>query len=125
MGPLVPLLFLAPVFVSAAWLFRSVAVVGGVPLFSAAFGVAALLIGLGYYRHYARFAKHDPDRLQSEEYRYETARMQMIAAKELRRPMPADRLPLGAPTENPAELQSPDDLKETPESAVTEEERES
>lgn len=46
---------------------------------------------------------HDPDRLQSEKYRYETQRMQMIAAKDLEHPMPADSLPLADPAGNPAE----------------------
>ena len=103
MGPLVPSLLLSPFFVGAAWLFRSVAVVSDVPLLSALFVLAALFIVFSYHRHYARFAKNDPDRLQSEQYRYETQRMQMIAAKELRHPMPADSLPLAEPAENPAE----------------------
>lgn len=103
MGPLVPLLLLVPVFLGAAWLFESVAVVAGVPIFTALFALAALWIVFHYLRHYASFAKHDPDRLQSEKYRYETQRMQMIAAKELVHPMPADRLPLADPAENPVE----------------------
>ena len=48
----------------------------------------------------ALFAKNDPDRLQSEEYRYETARMQMIATKEFGRPVPANELPLADPVPN-------------------------
>jgi len=64
MGPLVPSLLLSPFFVGAAWLFRSVAVVSGVPLFSALFVVAALVIVINYHRHYAWRARHDPDRLQ-------------------------------------------------------------
>ncbi|MCY4377682.1 MAG: hypothetical protein OXC31_28320 [Spirochaetaceae bacterium] len=103
MGPLVPLLLLVPVFLGAAWLFESVAVVAGVPLFSALFALAALVIVFRYLRHYESFAKHDPDRLQSEKYRYETQRTQMIAAKELKHPMPADSLPLADPAENPVE----------------------
>ena len=103
MGPLVPLLLLVPVFLGAAWLFESVAVVAGVPLFSALFTLVSLVIVFRYLRHYEYFAKHDPDRLQSEKYRYETQRMQMIAAKELEHPMPADSLPLADPVENPEE----------------------
>lgn len=103
MGPLVPLLLLVPVFLGAALLFDSVAVVAGVPVFSALFALIATVIVLCYLRHYASFAKHDPDRLQSEKYRYATQRMQMIDAKELEHPMPADSLPLAAPAENPAE----------------------
>ena len=49
-----------------------------------------------------RFAQSDPDRLQSEEYRYETARMQMIAAKQFPYPIPAEKLSLDDPRENPA-----------------------
>ena len=105
MGPLVPLLLLVPVFIGAAWLFKSMAVVAGVPLFSALFALAPLVIVFYYLRQYASFAKHDPDRLQSEKYRYETQRMQMIVAKDLEHPMPAESLPLavGNPAGNPAE----------------------
>ena len=103
MGPLVPSLLLSPLFVVAAWWFRSVGVVFGVPLFSVLFALAALAVVFSYHRHYAWFAQHDPDRLQSEKYRYETARMHMIAAKELRHPMPAGSLPLAEPAENPVE----------------------
>lgn len=103
MGPLVPSLLLVPVFIGAAWWFRSEAVIGGIPIFTALFIVAALAIVFSYHRHYTSFAKNDPDRLQSEKYRYETARMQMIAAKELRHPMSADSLPLASPAEIPME----------------------
>ncbi len=104
MGPLVPsLLLVVPFFIFVAWGFQSVAVVSGVPLFSALFVFAALAIVWSYHGHYAWFAKHDPDRLQSEKYRFETQRMQMIDAKELRRPMPANRLPLAEDAENPVE----------------------
>ena len=125
MGPLVPSLLLCPVFISAAWVFRSVAVIGPVPLFSTVFVLAAVGIVLSYHRHYASFAKRDPDRLQSEEYRYETARMQMIAAKELRHPVPADELPLADSTENPVEKRLRAEREETPELARAEDERSS
>ena len=52
MGPLVPLLYLAVVFVLAAYLFRSVALVRGLPLFSALFVIAALGIVFSYLRRY-------------------------------------------------------------------------
>ena len=81
MGPLVPSLLLVPVLGFLAWLFLSVAVVGGLPIFSAVLLIAALAIVWSYHRHYAFFAKKEPDRLQSEEYRYEMAQIQMIAAK--------------------------------------------
>ena len=129
MGPLIPLLFLALVFVLAAYLFRETAVVHGVPIFSAVFVLAALVIIFSYLRHYTDFAKRDPDRLQSEEYRLLTMQ-QMIAAKELRHPMPVETLPLTEPTENPAEPQARTESQartegeRTPDSTVAEEERE-
>lgn len=113
MGPLVPLLLLVPVFLGAGWLFESVAVVAGVPIFTALFALAALWIVFCYLRHYASFAKHDPDRLQSEKYRYETQRMQMIAAKELEHPWPADSLPLADPAENPIEHMKSEETEST------------
>ena len=123
MGPLVPLLFLALVFVLAAYLFREMAVVVGVPVFSAVFVLAALVIVFSYLHHYTAFAKHDPDRLQSEKYRLLTMQ-QMIAAKELRHPVPVENLPLTEPTENPVEPQSHTEGERIPDSTVAEEERE-
>ena len=114
MGPLVPSLFLVPVLGFFAWLFLSVAVVGGVPIFSAVFVIAALAIVWSYHRRYASFAEHAPDRLQSEEYRYGMAQIQMIAAKELPHPMPADGLALALPTENPLHLPTEKEEKSEP-----------
>lgn len=122
MGPLVPLLFLALVFVFAAYLFRETAVVHGVPIFSAVFVLGALVIIFSYLRHYTDFAKRDPDRLQSEEYRLLTMQ-QMIAAKELRHPVPVETLPLADPTENQVEPRSRTEGERTPDSTVAEEER--
>ena len=122
MAPLVPLLFIAVFFVLVAYVFRSVTVVHGVPLFSALLVVAALMIVFSYLQRYTWFAKHDADRLQSEEYRLQTMQ-QMIAAKELRHPVPVENLPLADPTENPAEHPSRDHGQETPEPIVAEEER--
>ena len=96
MGPLVPLLFLVPVFLGAAWLFRDVLILVGL------FAVAAVGLVVEYCRQYAGFAKRDPDRLQSEEYRYGLKRIQMIAAKELPYPVPVDSLALPEPISNPA-----------------------
>lgn len=107
LGPLVPALLLSPVFLGAAWLFRSVFVIRGYPILTALLVLASLGVVFSYLRHYAQFAKTDPDRLQSEEYRYETARMQMIAAKELQHPVPAEALSLEEPRKNPAALGSP------------------
>ena len=63
-----------------------------IPLITVACVLVALWLILNYTRHYGRFAKHDPDRLQSEEYRQEITRLQMsIAAKGLLpEPVPAD-----------------------------------
>ena len=83
MGPLVLPLLLSPVLLFFAWLFESTLVIKGIPLITVACVLAALWLIFNYTRHYGRFAKHDPDRLQSEEYRYETARLQMIAAKKI------------------------------------------
>lgn len=46
-----------------------------------------------------RFAGTGPDRLQSEEYRYRTARL-MVAAKKYIHPMPTEDLPLAVPDAN-------------------------
>ena len=100
MGPLVLPLLLSPVLLFFAWLFESTLVIKGIPLITVACVLVALWLIFNYTRHYGRFAKHDPDRLQSEEYRYETARLQMIAAKELPEPVPADELPLADPASN-------------------------
>ena len=121
MGSLVPLLFVTFGFVLAAWFFRSVAVISDVPIFSAVFVLAALYPVLSYLRHYAWFAKHDPDRLQSEEYRLLKVQ-QMIAAKGTAPLIPADSLPLKNPMENTVEPRSPDASEEGPESTDTDEE---
>lgn len=104
MGPLVPPLLLSPLLLGAAWLFRSTFVVQDCPVISALLVVAVLGIVGHYLWHYSLFAVNDPDRLQSEEYRYETARMQMIAAKELPYPIPAEDLALQEPSQNLAVL---------------------
>ena len=124
MGPLIPLLYIAaPVLLLAAYLFREVAVIHGVPVFSAVLVLAALWIFFRYLSHYASFAKRDPDRLQSEEYRLLTSRMQMIAAKELPHPMPAESLPLAEPAENPAEQGVSTENAMRPDSTAAGEER--
>ena len=72
--------------------------IGGIPLITVACVLVALWLIFNYNRHYARFAKHDPDRLQSEEYRLEKDRLlALIEGKELSDPMPADELPLADP----------------------------
>ena len=123
MGPLVPSLLLIPVFLFAAWLFRSTFVISGCPIISTGLVIGVLGIVFSYHRHYASFAKNDPDRLQSEEYRYETARMQMIAAKELRDPIPAEELPLGGPRESLDAPRPSSEEDEPPVSTDTDEEK--
>ena len=101
MGPLVPsLIVLVPGFIVAAWFFRSTAMIKGIPLISVLFVVVALGIVIDYHRRYAFFAKNDPDRLQSEEYRYKTEQMRMIAAKELPDTMLKEELSLENPKKN-------------------------
>lgn len=84
MGPLIPLLVLVPILLFAAWLFQHVAVISGVPSFSALFVLGILVIIAMYLRHYGRFAKEEPDRLQSEEFRVrmEQLELQRVVAKE-------------------------------------------
>ena len=98
MGPLVPSLALCPLLLLFAWLFRSLAVVGNLPIISVVMAIAALWIVADYHRHYSRFAGTDPDRLQSEEYRYQTMRL-MIATREFPDPVSAEELPLAEPAE--------------------------
>ena len=104
MGPLVPSLALCPLLLLFAWLFRSVVVVGEVPIISVVMAIAALWFVADYHRHYSRFARIDPDRLQSEEYRYQILRL-MIAARELSDTISAEELRLGDPTVNLPEFE--------------------
>ena len=105
MGPLVPSLVLCPILLLFAWLLRSVAVVSNIPIISVALAIAALLVLVDYHRHYSRFASNDPDRLQSEEYRYQTTRL-MIAAKELPHSVPAEESSLAEPATNSPEAEA-------------------
>lgn len=84
MGPLIPLLLLVPILLFAAWVFREVAVVNGVPVLSGLFVLSILVIIVMYLWHYGKFAKEDPDRLQSEEFRVrmEQLELQRVVAKE-------------------------------------------
>ncbi|MXW49402.1 MAG: hypothetical protein F4229_07140 [Gammaproteobacteria bacterium] len=84
MGPLIPLLLLVPILIFAAWLFLEVAVIKSVPSFSALCMLGILVIVAMYLRHYGRFAKEDPDRLQSEEFRVrmEQLELQRVVAKD-------------------------------------------
>ena len=124
MGPLVPsIIVLVPGFIVAAWFFRSTAMIKGVPLISVLLVIAALGIVVDYHRRHAFFAKNDPDRLQSEEYRYKTAQMRMIAAKELPNPMPAEELSLEDPRKNLDAPRPSSEDDEPPVSTDTDEEK--
>jgi len=72
------------------------------PTVATLFGVAGVGVVVEYCRQYSRFAKNDPDRLQSEHFRYEMKKMHMVAAKELPYPIPVESLFLPEATSNPA-----------------------
>jgi len=63
--------------------------------------IGCFVILIFYLWHYSKYARSDPDRLQSEEYRYEMKKIHMIAAKELPEPRPVDSLNLDKPMFNP------------------------
>ena len=107
MGPLVPTLIMSLALLFFAWLFESTLVIKDIPLITVACVLVALWLILNYTRHYGRFAKHDPDRLQSEEYRQEITLLS-IAAKGLSKPVPADMLPLADPVPNLPEPEASD-----------------
>ena len=93
MGPLVPIVFLYAVLCGiGAWLFRDVAVYQGLPVITVFLLVVGAIALAHYLFHYSRFAKHDPDRLQSEQYRLESHRMQYLSAKDRQAPLPPDVL---------------------------------
>lgn len=96
MGPLVPMLFLVPIFLGCAYLFS------GTPWISAILVLAAMGMVIEYLRQFSNFAKTDPDRLQSEECRYEMRKIQVVAAKELSTPVPLNELNLTDPISNPS-----------------------
>ena len=123
MGPLVLSLMVAPILVLFAWLFRETAVLMGFPVITVMLVIASLCILYSYHRHYASFAKNDPDRLQSEEYRYEMTRVQMLAAKSLPQPLPEDSLPLAEPTRNLSGADAPNEGEEASASAVRDQEK--
>ena len=121
MGPLVLPLLLSLVFLFFAWLFRSTFVISGFPIFSAVLIILVLGIVIDYHRRYAFFAKNDPDKLQSEEYRYKTARMQMIASGELHDSIPEEELPEAK--EKPDALEPSSEEDEPSDSTDTDEEK--
>lgn len=92
MGPLVPALSLVPVLGFLAWLLADVFVVSGIPIYSTlCFAGIFAVVGI-YLAQYARFAKQDPDRLQSEEYRVQMRKLQMTRLKDEQEYIPADEL---------------------------------
>lgn len=96
MGPLVPTLPLVPVLLFFAWLLESSPLVQGILV------LCAIGIPVAYFTHYGRFAKNDPDRLQSEDFRVEMSKIHMLTGKEFPRAILADEIQLGPPTANPA-----------------------
>ena len=105
MGPLIPALLLVPLLAFFAWLFSDITVIAGIPAFSA-LCFASLLGVVGHYLyHYSKFARNDPDRLQSEQYRVQMQELQvqLIAAKDLPGPVPADMLEDATPNPNAPE----------------------
>jgi hypothetical protein len=107
MGPLVPILLLVPFFLIFSYLFKT-----------NIFVCSALLVLAGgivfeYFRQFSHFANKDPDRLQSEEYRYEMKKIEVVAAKELKVPLPLAELNLSDPGPNPANpLSSMDSIEQ-------------
>ena len=92
MGPLVPALSLVPVLGFLAWLLEDVFVYNGIPVFSIICIVGIVsVIGI-YLAQYVRFARHDPDRLQSEEYRVQMRKLQMARFKDQQEYIPAEGL---------------------------------
>ena len=68
--------------------------------------LAAIVVIFGHYLwHYSKFAKNDPDRLQSEQYRVQMQHLQLVAAKDLPEPLPAEVL--DDPTANPSHFGIP------------------
>lgn len=119
MGPLVSSLLVSLVLLAFAWLFRETAVLMGFPVITVVLVITSLCILYNYHRHYASFAKNDPDRLQSEEYRYEMTRIQMVAAKGLLEPLLEDSPPLANPTRNLSGVDTPTEDKEASDSTGT------
>ena len=119
MGPLVPSLVLVPFLLFFAWLFRDTALMAGIPIVSVVLGLASLLILYNYHRHFGKFAKTDPDRLQSEKYRIEMTRIQRVDGKPLQQPLTEDSLP--KPTRNLTDADARHELDEASEAASDDE----
>lgn len=95
LGPLVPTLLISLVLLIFSWLFKSTLVIGVVPLITVACVLVAFCPIIAYILFFAWFAKHDPDRLQSEEYRLEEYRLlALIEGKELPGSVSEGEIPL-------------------------------
>lgn len=124
MGPLVPILLISLVLLFFAWLFKSTLVIestlviDGIPLITVALVLVAFCPIIAYILLFAWFAKHDPDRLQSEEYQSKIARLNVITSQGLSDSIPEDELPLADTAPNlskPEEsLTSTDDKEKSP-----------
>ncbi|MPL66246.1 hypothetical protein SDC9_11915 [bioreactor metagenome] len=106
MSGIIPTLFLPPVFIGAAWLFKEY------NLLLLLFSIIAIVIVAFYLIIFFIFAIRDPDRLQSEEYRCEVRRINMIAGSGLMEPIAAENLALGAATFNSRSQKDENDNEE-------------
>lgn len=98
MGPLVPMLPFSLALFILAWLFRDSMIVAGVPVFTGLCGLLACGIVIHYLWHFSKFARNEPDRLQSEQYQIQVKQMQTVSAKSLSEPLAPDML--NEPSEN-------------------------
>lgn len=112
-----PLLVVAVAFVFAARLFKDIAVFFDIPIISALLVIAAVVVVVVFLWHYSRFAAKDPDRLQSEHFRVQMQRMQLIGAKGLPQPVAEDSLATAG--SNPADEAGQADGKDVPRSRRT------
>ena len=105
MGPLIPVLVVSPIFGCFAYFFVDVSVVGGISLFSSLFILSAIGIPIHYVCHFSSFARNDPDRLQSEQFRTEMQQMhmQLLTGKDFPEALTGDVL--DDPTPNPLTLE--------------------
>lgn len=96
-GPIIPLLLLVPVLITAGVWMRDHAGISWL-MFGTAVSIVAVFSGAFLW-----LMKNDPDRLQSEDFRCEMQRMHLIAAKELPAPVPMEMLIHPVATSNPAQ----------------------
>lgn len=94
LAPLVPWLLVVPTLLGAGLLSGNPYLMAG--CFLAAVGIAGC-----YFWQFLHFARTDPDRLQSEHYRVEMRRLEVVAAKEFASPVLVESLNLPEATTNP------------------------